>query len=265
MRLSSRTTNYRCAGMSSLRTKLKQVLKPVLRPGQERFAPDSAAALSELRDSEAGRLFDQHDGRVCNKWLHYFPIYDRLFGTLRGSEVKLLEIGVASGGSLQLWRKYLGADAVIHGIDVDPACAELTSDDLPVHVGSQADPEFLKSVVGRMGGVDVVLDDGSHVAKHQRASFDVLFPLVAEGGLYIIEDTHSSYWVRHGGGYRRPGTAIQMAKSLVDGMHGWYHRIPLGRRSSWAKNQIGAITFYDSIIVVEKRHRHRPTADRRGA
>ena len=108
--------------------------------------------------------------------------------------------------------QYLGPEATIHGVDIDPTCAKLSSDDLPVHIGSQADPGFLQAVVERMGGVDVVLDDGSHVAKHQRASFDVLFPLLPAGGLYVIEDTHTAYWARHGGGYRRPGTAIQMSK-----------------------------------------------------
>ena len=45
-----------------------------------------------------------------------------------------------------------------------------------------------------MGGVDVVLDDGSHVALHQRVSFDTLFPLLSANGLYVVEDTHTAYF-----------------------------------------------------------------------
>ncbi len=45
-----------------------------------------------------------------------------------------------------------------------------------------------------MGGVDVVLDDGSHIATLQRISFEALFPMLPDGGLYIIEDTHTAYW-----------------------------------------------------------------------
>ena len=88
--------------------------------------------------------------------------------------------------------------------------------------------------------------------------------LLPAGGMYIIEDTHTAYWARHGGGYRRPGTAIQMSKSLVDGMHGWYHHVPLGRRARWAKDQIRVISFFDSMIAIEKRFRTRPIAELRG-
>ena len=45
-----------------------------------------------------------------------------------------------------------------------------------VRIGSQADPAFLNSVVAEMGGIDVLIDDGGHMASHQRASFDFLFP-----------------------------------------------------------------------------------------
>jgi hypothetical protein len=230
----------------------------------DKFSRSPGQESPELTDSVIGQIFDSHDGRVCTKWMHYLPIYDRLLAPWRGTDVKMLELGVHKGGSLQLWRKYLGPDATIHGIDIDPACAKLSSDDLPVHIGSQADHDFLRAVVDRMGGVDVVLDDGSHVARHQRASFDVLFPLLPAGGLYIIEDTHTAYWARHGGGYRRPGTAIQMSKALVDGMHAWYHRVPLGRRARWAKEQIQAISFFDSMVVIEKSLRTHPIVEQRG-
>lgn len=101
-----------------------------------------------------------------------------------------------------------------------------------------------------MGGVDVVLDDGSHVAGHQRVSFETLFPLLNAGGLYIIEDMHTSYWPgSYGGGYRRPGTAIELCKDVVDDMHGWYHDSK-GKRV--ARQEVGAVHFYDSVAVIEK-------------
>ncbi len=84
----------------------------------------------------------------------------------------MLEIGVSKGGSLALWRKALGDRATIFGIDIDPKCAEFDGKFAKVRIGSQADASFLKSVVDEMGGVDLVLDDGSHVASHQRASFE---------------------------------------------------------------------------------------------
>jgi len=223
-------------------------------------------------ESEFTELFLQHSGRTCDKWHHYLPIYDQLFNSFcqdpirvlkSKSAIKFLELGVFKGGSLQLWRKYFGSEAVIHGVDIDPRCSELSSDDLPVHIGSQSDPKFLNTVVNEMGGIDVVLDDGSHRAKHQRVSFRTLFPLLADGGLYIIEDTHTSYWFAYGGGFKRPGTAIELGKKLVDDMHGWYHRFPSKYRTL-AQFEISSIQFFDSIIVIKKGKRTKPVKSTRG-
>lgn len=216
-------------------------------------------------------LFFEHRGRPCIKWHHYFPIYDQLFGPWRAESrpeptrpVRFLEIGVFDGGSLEIWRKFFGPDAVITGIDIDERCADLSRPDLPIRIGDQSDPTFLANVVEEMGGVDIILDDGSHRAKDQRASFDCLFPLLDDGGVYVIEDTHTSYWAGHQGGLRRPGTAVQMAKALVDGMHKWYFHAPVGRRASRAKHSIQSITFFDSVIAIHKASQVRPQVSTTG-
>jgi hypothetical protein len=193
--------------------------------------------------------------RRVHKWTHYFPVYERYFSRFRGEKLRFLEIGVFGGGSLDMWREYFGADAIIYGIDINPECAGLARSPSQVRIGSQDDPAFLRSVVAEMGGIDVVLDDGSHVGKHQQASFEVLFPLLNEGGIYMIEDTCTSYWGEFGGGYRRPGTAIEFGKRILDDMHAWYHgRSP---RTN-ARDQVSATHFHDGIIVVEKGTRSRP-------
>jgi hypothetical protein len=222
-------------------------------------------------ESEFSRLFFNHDGRPVYKWHHYLPIYDQTFIPVRQKlisgeleMVKFLEIGVSKGGSLEIWRKFFGKKAIIHGVDLNPKCSLLSTEDLPVHIGSQSDTIFLTDVVERMGGIDIVLDDGSHQARDQRKTFDHLFPKLSNGGLYIIEDTHTSYWLRYGGGFRRPGTGIEMAKGLVDGMHSWYHRATV-KRKSLAKHEISAVHFYDSIVVIEKRRRERPVCSRQGS
>lgn len=234
------------------------------------YLPDAAYSIDA--ESEFTELFFRHSGRACDKWHHYLPIYDQLFNSFcqdtrrdikSKSALKFLELGVFKGGSLQLWRKYFGSEAVIHGVDIDPRCGELSSDDLPVHIGSQSDPKFLINVVNQMGGIDVVLDDGSHRAKHQRISFRTLFPLLADGGLYVIEDTHTSYWLAYGGGFKRPGTAVELGKKLVDDMHAWYHRFP-SKYKKLAQYEISSIQFFDSIIVIKKGRRNRPVKSTRG-
>lgn len=201
--------------------------------------------------------FFSNENQTATKWLHYLAIYDRLFGKYVGQPIRFLEIGVCWGGSMNLWRKFFGQEASIFGIDIDPQCAAFNGISGQVRIGSQDDPAFLRSVVEEMGGVDIVLDDGSHIGRHQRASFEALFPLLAEGGLYVIEDLHSAYWADYEGGAGRPGTAIEFLKGQIDAMHRHYHspadntadRIPA----------IESIQFFDSIAVVEKR-RQQPRA-----
>lgn len=208
-----------------------------------------AASLKADPKTEILAQFFKEEGRPVYKWVHYPPIYDSYFSKYRGTSVTFLEIGVLDGGSLDFWRRYFGSDATIVGIDVDPACAERVSAPNHVRIGSQADPVFLEKLAAEFGPFDVVLDDGSHVGHHQRASFEALFPHVKAGGIYAIEDTHTSYWPDHGGGFRRPSSAIELGKAIVDDMHGWYHHHV---EREWVRSQIPAVHFYDSVIVIEK-------------
>jgi cephalosporin hydroxylase len=222
--------------------------------------------------TEFGKVFFAHKGREIHKWIQYLRAYDEQFGPYRhgfplpdGSRrpLRILEIGVAQGGSLQLWREFFGPEAVVFGIDIDPRVKAVDDPDLEVRVGSQTDPEFLRRVVAEMGGVDIVLDDGSHQARHIRTSFDVLFPLLSDGGLYAVEDLHASYWWRFGGGYRRRGTFIEVVKQLIDDMHAWYHSAG-DKVGVAAATQIPKITVYDSIAFIEKAGHGRPVKVRFG-
>ena len=163
----------------------------------------------------------------------------------------MLEIGIFKGGSLNLWRQMLGEKAIIYGIDINPDCEAYNGLSAQVRIGSQDDPWFLNNVVKEMGGLDIVLDDGSHIAAHQRASFEVLFPLLTEGGLYVIEDLHTAYWPAWDGGLKRRGTAIEFLKDKVDQMHAHYWR--RGRNTSRKIPQIESIQFFDSIAVIRKK------------
>ena len=152
-------------------------------------------------DGELLEIFSSHVGEIITKWHHYIPLYDRYFSKFRGSKVRMLEIGVDQGGSLAMWRKYFGEEAVIYGIDINPTCKMYNGRHGEVRIGSQEDEYFLASVVEEMGGIDIVLDDGSHVMSHLKQSLSFLYPLLADGGVYFVEDLHTCYWQGYGGGY----------------------------------------------------------------
>ena len=200
--------------------------------------------------SDLHRLFYGNDGPLVHKWKHYLSIYDRHLSAYRNKPVRFLEIGVFKGGSLALWRKYLGPEAVIFGIDIDPSCAAFDGRAAQVRIGSQDDPAFLENVVNEMGGLDVVIDDGSHISSHQTTSFKVLFPKLSETGVYICEDLHTSYWRgAHQGGYRRSTTFVEVCKRMVDNIHSDFHSHDGGTNDA---RVIHGIHFYNSMVVIEK-------------
>jgi hypothetical protein len=234
-------------------------------------APDVAAAKEESH-SDLAALFFAHEGRRIHKWTHYLGAYEELFSPYRAGfplpdgttrPLGILEIGVSEGGSLQLWRKYFGPEARIWGVDWNPNCAKIDDPDVEIRIGSQADRTFLESVVRDMGGVDIVLDDGSHGAGDQRSSLEILFPLLSVAGLYVVEDLHTSYWSTYGGGYRRPGAFIELTKAIVDDLHRWYHGRP-NRSPIDASASVSRITIYDSMVAIKKAHRGRPTVTKVG-
>jgi hypothetical protein len=197
------------------------------------------------------------------KWEHYFDIYDRLFHEFLtdrckepNSKIKFLEIGVDRGGSLGLWKKMLKGRGIIFGIDINPKCAEIEDSGATIRIGSQDDPRFMNDVVSEMGGLDIVLDDGSHASSHIIKSFQILFPRMSENGMYIIEDVHASYWNYWGlgGGLRRKKSAVEYFKVKVDELHQPYFRGKAGVRY-FKEDQIEgiqSIEFFDSIIVIRK-------------
>ena len=201
-------------------------------------------------------FFTTNKEYIVHKWHHYIPLYDRYFSSFRGRKVRFLEIGVSEGGSLQMWRKYFGDEAIIYGIDINPKCEKFNGLSGQVRIGSQADDAFLTSVVEEMGGVDIILDDGSHHMEHIPATLKCLFPHLSYGGIYVIEDLHTAYWKAFGGGYRAKTNFFSFLMDLVDDIHHWYHA--RGLKQSVVSKDCSGIHIHDSIVVLEKNKVYEP-------
>ena len=222
-----------------------------------RGAVDRGAMVKQASNAMEN-VFYSHDSRIAHKWHHYLEIYDRHFRRYVGKPVRLLELGVSHGGSLQIWRKYFGDQAVIHGIDINPECAGRSDESAVIHIGNQTDTKLLDRVINAMGGLDVVIDDGSHISAQQIATFKALYPRLHPDGVYVCEDTHTSYWRKFGGGWRRRGTFIEYAKGLIDSLHAWYaNGWRANRDEAFARMTLG-VYFYDSIVVFERRAKDEP-------
>lgn len=195
---------------------------------------------------KSSKLCSENTVRPSRKWTHYFQLYDRHFSKFIDKPVVVLEIGVCDGGSLQMWKEFFGSKSKIIGIDVNSE-TYFEEPQIHIHIGNQADTEFLSFLVDKYGPPDVLIDDGSHIQSHLNATFQFLYPLMRSGSIYFIEDTHTSYLDEYGGGLLRNDTIVETTKKLVDELTGRH----FGTITDITLNTNG-IHFYDSVIVFEK-------------
>lgn len=201
--------------------------------------------------NELQNYFESNNGRLIHKWLHYFDVYERYLSRFRGKKIKILEIGVSQGGSLQMWRNYFGPEAQIFGIDINPECRTLEEENIKIFIGSQSDRNFLRNIRNEIGMVDILIDDGGHTMNQQIVSFEELFSIVKEDGVYICEDCHTSYWIKFGGGHGRMGTFVEFAKKKIDQLNAWHSHessLSVDEFTKTAKS----MHFYDSMVIIEK-------------
>lgn len=197
------------------------------------------------------KYFESNQGNMIDKWMHYFDVYDKYFSQYRGKEIVFVEIGIFQGGSLQMWKDYFGPKAKIYGIDINPACKQFEDEQITILIGDQSDKVFLEQVKAQIPSIDILLDDGGHTMDQQINTFEVLFDHIKDGGVFLCEDLHTSYWWQYGGGLRKRGTFIEYSKRLIDDMHAWYSKNS-GFQVTKYTQFIRAIHFYDSIVVMEK-------------
>ncbi|MEQ1874744.1 MAG: class I SAM-dependent methyltransferase [Ilumatobacteraceae bacterium] len=213
-----------------------------------------------------GRLrshFEHNDGRLMHKWLHYFDIYERHFDAFRRKRPTVLEIGVFHGGSLEMWRDYFGRGATIIGVDIDERVRSIEDPGFRVVIGDQSDPVFLQSLADKYGPFDIVIDDGSHVPAHQVASLTALWPHVKVGGVYLVEDLHTSYWPTYGGGLDVATSFIEWIKSRLDDINAYHSREPHFQPTEWTKT-LGGLHVYDSIVVLDRADVQKPSVRKTG-
>jgi SAM-dependent methyltransferase len=203
--------------------------------------------------------FLTNQGRVLHKWTQYFPIYETHFTRYVNRPATFLEIGCGQGGSLQLWKRYLGPLAQIVGIDINESCSAFEEDQIAVRIGDQKDPQFLSQVLEEFGTPNVVLDDGSHMMADVTECFRYLYPRTAPSGVYVVEDLHTAYWNEFDGGAGHEGSFIELCKSLIDELNADHARnqVPV---TDFTKSTL-SMHFYDSVVVFERgRHlkKHAP-------
>jgi hypothetical protein len=217
--------------------------------------PESMSA--EHRANPLAEYFLRNRERMLHKWHHYFEIYHRHLERFRGRSPVLLEIGVFQGGSLKMWRDYFGEGVKIIGVDIDPRCRQFEDEATTILIGDQADPAFLGEIRSRFPRIDIIIDDGGHTMVQQITTLGELYGHLQPRGTYICEDVHTAYMAKWGGGLRRQDSFIEFSKVLIDALHAWYFA-PKGEELDVYTTGTFGLSFYDSMVVIEKRPKEQP-------
>lgn len=184
------------------------------------------------------------EGNGIWKWEHYFDIYHTHFKKFIGEEVKVLEIGIYSGGSLGMWRTYFGDKCKIYGIDIEEACKIYENDYTEVFIGDQEDRSFWKTLFDQIGSVDIIIDDGGHTTEQQRITLEETLNKINPGGIYLCEDVH-----------RENNRFAEYTKNFVDEMNKF--KVDPKKKVSLSdvtrfQATIKSICYYPYVIVIEK-------------
>jgi cephalosporin hydroxylase len=196
------------------------------------------------------QYFLDNKDRPIHKNVHYFHVYERHFRPFVNRPVLMFEIGTGGGGSSQMWKRYFGPLACIVTVDINIECAMHGDEQVKVRIGDQTNLEFLSEIIGEFGKPDIVLDDGSHVMEHVTTTFRYLYPRMSHNGIYMVEDLHTAYLEGYGGGFRKPGTFIELCKDLIDEINADYTGglLPPTQFSQ----QTSGMHIYDSMVVFER-------------
>lgn len=185
----------------------------------------------------------------------YFPVYDHLFSKYVGKSPVIVEVGVLNGGSLFMWREFFGPAARIIGVDLNPEATWLREDGFDIHIGDQTDPEFWADFFADVGDVDIFLDDGGHTYPQQIVTASSAMDHIRDGGVLVVEDTHTSYMADFGG--PSDTSFISWAVNLVHGINRRFSAFASDHRS---ERRVWSIEFFESIVAFHV-NRSRATAE----
>ncbi len=118
----------------------------------------------------------------------YCPHYERFIGDMRNLPITMIEIGVASGNSMRMWREWM-PKATIYGMDMNGFTGDQEAQGFKVFKGNQREQHDLEEMTKETGRPHLVIDDGSHDWEDQKVSFSYLWPRVLPHGWYVIEDS----------------------------------------------------------------------------
>jgi hypothetical protein len=213
-------------------------------------------------------VFRGHVGKVSDKWSAYLPVYDEVFKDFRNKNIRLLEIGVQNGGSLEVYSKFFTHHEKIIGCDIHPLCANLAyvNPRIKVIVGDCNKPETRAKIFAESETFDLIIDDGSHRSDDIIHSFLAYWPALRPGGVFVAEDLHASYWRSFDGGLFHKQSSMSFFKLLIDIINAEHWGIEASPQDLIAREfpayraaaagvdlaGVASVAFHNSMCVIRK-------------
>lgn len=202
--------------------------------------------------------YDQRrTGKGVWKWTQYFPAWERHFAKFiakswAGEEVHMAELGIFSGGSLEMWQAVFGPGLRLWGVDIATVTKQYETDDTSGRTkifnmdqtSAESWAEFKKAVPK----LDILIDDGLHLFKGQKATFDNILDHIAPGGVFMTEDISDG--TRPGKPASRSDGPEHVEKYLD---YSFAKTRALHYAGSKVQDTIDSIHYYPYLFVVEKR------------
>lgn len=183
--------------------------------------------------------------KYTTKWEKYFDVYDNIFERFRNRKITFVEVGVLNGESLQMWKKYFHPDSRIIGIDFNPECKKFEKNGIEIFIGDQSEEKFWDNFYEKIGKVDILLDDGGHTNTQQIVTSIKSLPNINDGGVLMIEDTHTSYMREFGNPNKY--SFINFSKKIIDDVNFKYPS--LGNFKLSFNNYVYSIQYFESIVI----------------
>ena len=208
-----------------------------------------------------------------DKWEHYFDIYDHCLSRFYDKKISFLEIGIQNGGSIEVAQKLFDPKSSLSGLDIDPRCSDISNilKDVKIYIGSQVDEQLLNKIAtDHNKNFDVIIDDGSHIQSHMIFTFTRMFQFINDGGIYLIEDTHTNYSPSHQESFFGiglydyfKGLSERLNLDYMDPASRQRYKVPRNERDKKDYHNdishfIFSIEFFDSIIAIRKKQKLEP-------
>ena len=241
---------------------IKQRLQPSQRLKLRAYLNNFKAFFVSDDLNKLGKIYGTDKSGGHSYTVHYMTHFKKF----KRKKINLLEIGVGGydnplygGNSLRMWKKYFSFGHIF-SFDIHDKSAH-EEKRIKIFKGGQTDVKFLNKLCSDIGDLDIVIDDGSHVNSHVIQTFNILFPKLKDGGIYVIEDTQTSYWSSFGGDSKileNPKTISNYFKGFINGLNHMEFVIKNYQPSYFDKN-IVSMHFYHNLIFIYKGSNDEPS------